>query len=78
MSKFVKTYSKINTSEAVWGIKLKLCCIVSNISLYKKIFLLPLFMHFGCYGNLVSINTMGIVTIEINCYLTADILTNVL
>ena len=41
------------SSEAVWGIKLKLCRIVSNNSLYKKIvFLLPLLKLFGCYGNL--------------------------
>ena len=30
-----KYLKKINSSEAVWGIKLKLCSIVSNISLYK-------------------------------------------
>ena len=32
-----KQYSKINSSEAVWGIKLKLCRIVSNNILYKNI-----------------------------------------
>ena len=32
-----KKYSKINSTEAVWGIKLKLCRIVSNNSLYKTI-----------------------------------------
>ena len=36
-AKFAKTYSKVNFSEAVWGIKLKLCRIVSNNSLYKNI-----------------------------------------
>ena len=46
-----------NQLRAVWGIKLKLCSIVSNISLYRNmyihiLFLLPLLMHFGCYGNL--------------------------
>ena len=41
---------KINSSEAVWGIKLKLFRIVSNNSLYKKIVLLPLLKHFSCYG----------------------------
>ena len=52
-----KKYSKTNSSEAVLGIKLKLCSIVYNISLYKNIvFLLLLLMHFGCYGNLVSID----------------------
>ena len=36
-----------------FGMKLKLCSIVSNISLYKIIvFYLLLLMHFGCYGNL--------------------------
>ena len=35
--KFSKKYLKINSSEAVWGIKLKLCKIVSNNSLYKMI-----------------------------------------
>ena len=41
---------KINSSEAVWGIKLKLCRIVSNNSLYKSIvfFLLLLLKHCGC------------------------------
>ena len=34
---------------------MKLCRIVSNISLYKKIiFLLSLLKHFGWYGNLAS------------------------
>ena len=37
MGKFSKKYSKINSSEAVWGIKRKLCRIVSNNSLYKNI-----------------------------------------
>ena len=32
-AKFAKNFSKINSSEAVWGIKLKLCSIVSNVSL---------------------------------------------
>ena len=32
-----KKYSNINSSEAVWGIKLKLCRIVSNKSRYKII-----------------------------------------
>ena len=36
--KFSKKYSKIFSSEAVWGIKLKLCRIVSNNNLYKNIF----------------------------------------
>ena len=52
MGNFSKIYEKINSSEAVWGIKLKLCRIVSNNSLDKNIFLLLLLKHFGCYGNL--------------------------
>ena len=36
-AKFAKKYSKLNPSEAVWGIKLELCRIVSNNSLHKDI-----------------------------------------
>ena len=36
-SKFATKYSKIKSSEAVWGIKLKFSSIVSNIKLYKDI-----------------------------------------
>ena len=43
---------KKSSSEAVYGIKLKLCRIVSNISLYKNCFLLPLLKRFDCYVNL--------------------------
>ena len=44
----------------MWGIKLKLCRIVLNISFYKNIvFLLPLLKCFGCYGNLNFWLTMG-------------------
>ena len=32
-----KELNNINSSETVWGIKMKLCRIVSNISLYKRI-----------------------------------------
>ena len=35
--KFSKKYSKINSSEAIWGIKQKLSRIVSNNNLYKII-----------------------------------------
>ena len=53
IGKICEKYLKINSSEAVWGIKLKLCSIVSNIILYKMfVFYLPLLMHFGCCGNL--------------------------
>ena len=34
--KFAKKYSKINSSEAIMGVKLKLCRNVHNISLYKN------------------------------------------
>ena len=52
--KFVKKYSKIISSEAIRGMKLKLCRNVHNISLYRKsfFFLLTLLMWFLCYGNL--------------------------
>ena len=47
----VMAAKKINSSEAIWGINLKLCSKVHSISFYKKIlFLLLLHMHFGCYG----------------------------
>ena len=36
-TKFAKKYSKINSSETEWGIKLKLCRTVSNIDLYENI-----------------------------------------
>ena len=54
----IKILKKMNYSEAVWRIKLKLCRIVSNISLYKKILcLLPLLKYIGCYSSLkVSID----------------------
>ena len=42
---------KINSSEATLVMKLKLCRIISDISLDTKIlFLLPLLKHFGCYS----------------------------
>ena len=71
--------SRINSLEAVWGIKLKLCRIVSNISLYKSIVLLPLLEHFGCYGNLkfpltYRGLTVGKVKMEIYCYLIDKLL----
>ena len=53
---FAKKYSKINSSEAIWGIMLKLCRNFHSISFYKSIvffFLLFLHMHFDCYGSLV-------------------------
>ena len=36
--KFAKKILKSNSSETIWGIKLKLCRIVHNISLYKILF----------------------------------------
>ena len=79
--KFSKKYSKIDSSEAVWGIKLKLCRIVSNNSLYKNtVFLLLLLKHFGCYDNLKIPLTYNGKTEnwDLLCYLIADILTKVL
>ena len=48
---------KIISSEAIRGMKLKLCRSVHNISLYKLfsfcfVFLLPLLVCFLCYGSL--------------------------
>ena len=43
---------KINSSEAVWWIKLKLCRIVSKISLYKNVI-----FHCCCSSTLVAMAT---------------------
>ena len=48
----MKQYSKILFSEAIMGMKLKLCRNANNNNLYKKCVLLPLLMDFRCYGNL--------------------------
>ena len=50
-AKFAKKCSKI-FSEAVRGMKLKLCRNFHNISLYKIVFLLSLLMGFRRFGNL--------------------------
>ena len=49
-AKVVKIHETIISSEAIRGMKLKLCRNVHNICLYKS--LLPLLMCFCCYGNL--------------------------
>ena len=52
-AKFAKKKNKkIISSEAIRGIKLKLCRKVHNISLYKMAFLLSLLISFCCYGKL--------------------------
>ena len=53
-AKNIKKSTKIISSEAIWGIKLKPGRNVHSISLYKHIVSLWLLhiMHFGCYGNL--------------------------
>ena len=51
-AKFAKKYSKIISTEAIRGMKLKLWRPVYNISLYKNIFLLPLLMYFRYNDNL--------------------------
>ena len=53
----INLWKKIKKSEAIRGMKLKLCRNV-HISLYKiyLCFLLPLLKCFHCYGNLVSID----------------------
>ena len=55
LTQFSKKYSKIFSSEAIRGMKLKLCKNVHDISLYVKYiysFLLSLPLYFRCYGNL--------------------------
>ena len=48
-----RNIKKINSSEAVWRIKQKLCRIgVLLTTASTKFFLLPLLKHCGCYGNL--------------------------
>ena len=51
-AKCAKTIIRNQLSRSYGGIKLKLCKIFSNISLYKNVVLLSLLKHFGCYhGN---------------------------
>ena len=69
-------HTKIISSEAIMGIKLKLCRIVHNIRLYKSCFLLPLRMYFRYYGNL-HWHIRGKVKVDIYYYLILDILTKV-
>ena len=47
-----KFAGKITTSDAIRGMKLKLCRNIHSISLYKHYVLLTLLMCFRCYGNL--------------------------
>ena len=77
---FWKKYSKIFFSEAIRGMKLKLCINVHDISLYMHfIFLLLLSMCFYCYGNFkFPYNYNGKSEIGIYFCVTADILTIVL
>ena len=49
-AKFLK--KKINSSEAIWGIKLKLCRNVHSMSLYKSV---GIFCH--CISTLVAMAT---------------------
>ena len=72
-----KNIQKSNFSEAVWGIKLKLCRIVSNMSLYRILilFFIAIAQALWLLWQLkVSID----LKIEIYCYLLAGVLTNVL
>ena len=76
---FWKKYSKIFFSEAIRGMKLKLCMNVHDISLYIKCILLLLPTCFHCYGNLnFHILIVGKVEIGIYFCVTTDILTKVL
>ena len=75
-----KNIKKLNSSEAVWGIKLKLCSIVYNISLYKKIAFYCRYSSTLVAMAIEIFHWLGKVKIEIYCYHTqsADILTKVL
>ena len=77
-AKLVKKYSKIISSEAIRGMKLKLCN-VHNISLYKNYV-----FYCCCSFALVAMATssfhrlaMGKVKVGLYFYLTADILKKV-
>ena len=74
---FKKIKKKINSSEAIKGINLKLCRNGHSVSLYKKhCFLLPLLMLFVAMAtsNFYRL-IMGKMKIGFNCCLIAGILT---
>ena len=78
-AKFAKKYSKIFSSEAIRGMKLKLCRNVHNISLYKYYV-----FYCRCSCAFVTMATynfhrliMGKVKVGLYFYLIADILTKV-
>ena len=78
-AKFAKKYSKILSSEAIRGMKLKLCRNVHNISLYKKY---VFYCHCSCaFVAMPTYNfhrlIMGKVKVGLYLYLTVDILTKV-
>ena len=50
--KFAKKYSNIISSEAIRGMKLKLCRMFITLASTKTNVLLPLLMCIRCYGNL--------------------------
>ena len=52
--KFLKKCSKINSSEAVWGIKLKHCRIISNNNLFKNVV-----FYCCCWSTLVAMATQS-------------------
>ena len=67
---------KPNFLAAIRMIKLKLFRRFHSISLHTNIFLLPMRMHLGCYGNLnVHRLIMGEMNIGSNCCLIVSILT---
>ena len=78
---FAYNIKKINSSEAIWGMKLKLCRNVHSISFYKNIFFF-FFFYCCCICTLVVMATssfhrliMGKMKIGFNCWLIADIWT---
>ena len=79
-AKFAKKYSKIISSEAIRGIKLKLCINVHSISLYKKYVFIAAAHVLSSLWQLKRFHRhiMGKVKVGLYCYLTADISTRVL
>ena len=79
-AKFAKTYSNIISSEAIRGMKLKLCRNVHNISLYKNCIFIAIVHVLSLLWQLKSFHwlTMGKVKVGLYCYFIVDILTKVL
>ena len=77
---FLKKYSKIFSSEAVRGMKLKLCIHVHDISLYINMFYIVIAHVLSLLWQLKSFHRLIIGKVEIGIYfcVTADVLKKVL